>query len=151
MKIKIILNTATVILLVFAYVLFPKGNNYKSETALFTTYQQAGGTDWAAPKYVDKLKNPVASDPKSLKEGRILFNSNCATCHGDKGEGNGPAAAPLNPKPKNLTSKVVQDQTDGAIFWKITTGKAPMVSWQATLNEKQRWSLVNYIRELKKK
>jgi mono/diheme cytochrome c family protein len=108
-------------------------------------------TDWIAPKYADKLKNPLEGDAKAAKEGKSIYTVNCASCHGNKGEGNGPAAAALNPKPKNLTSEKVQSQTDGAIFWKITTGNPPMVSWQKVLTEKQRWSLVDYIRQIKTK
>ncbi len=111
---------------------------------------QGGGNDWIAPSFASKLKNPLAGNAKAAKEGKSVFTANCASCHGDKGEGNGPAAATIIPHPKNLTSKIVQEQTDGAIFWKITTGKPPMVSWKSALSEKQRWELVNYIRQLKK-
>ncbi len=150
MKPNNVLKTSFVVLLASASILATKGDIHKSETPLYTTYQ-SGGSNWVAPKYVEKLKNPLAGDAKATKDGKILFNTNCVTCHGNKGEGNGPSAASLNPKPKNLTSKLVQEQPDGAIYWKITTGKPPMLSWQQTLNEKQRWSLVNYIRELAKK
>lgn len=109
------------------------------------------GTDWVAPKYADKLKNPLEGDAKAAKEGKSVYTENCLSCHGIKGEGNGPAAAALSPKPKNLASAKVQSQTDGAIFWKITTGNPPMISWQKALSEKQRWSLVDYIRQLKTK
>jgi hypothetical protein len=36
-------------------------------------------------------------------------------------------------------------ETDGEVFWKISTGRPPMPTWQ-TLTETQRWELVNYIR-----
>ena len=39
-------------------------------------------------------------------------------------------------------------QTDGAIFWKLTEGKTPMPAWGETLSEEQRWSVVNYVRTL---
>jgi len=112
---------------------------------------QGGKTEWKAPPFADKMKNPLSTDQKVTKDAKITYTTNCASCHGDKGEGNGPAAAALNPKPKNLTSGKVQEQSDGAIFWKITTGNPPMVSWKDTFTEKQRWELVNYIRQLKKK
>ncbi len=35
----------------------------------------------------------------NLKNGHNLFQKNCATCHGEAGDGNGPAAISLNPKP----------------------------------------------------
>ena len=106
---------------------------------------------WKAPKSADTLKNPIKGKLKEAAEGKNLFQLYCITCHGDKGEGNGPSAAGLNPKPADLKSKQIQKQTDGALFWKITTGKPPMVSWKYTLSKKQRWELVNYIRQLGKK
>jgi len=106
---------------------------------------------WKAPKSADELKNPFKNQKSSLSDGKMLFDQNCVSCHGDEGLGNGPASLSLNPKPANLTSKDVQKQSDGAIFWKITNGRGMMVSWKFTLSEKQRWYLVNYIRELAKK
>jgi mono/diheme cytochrome c family protein len=55
----------------------------------------------------------------------------------------------LSPKPADWTSKKVQDEADGEIFWKITTGRGPMPSWKH-LPENDRWALVQYIRSLKK-
>jgi len=123
----------------------------KENTVINNSVNSPSGTEWVAPKYTDNLKNPIEGDTKAAKNGKSLYITNCANCHGNKGEGNGPGAAALNPKPKNLTSDKVQSQTDGAIFWKITTGNPPMVSWQKVLTEKERWSLVNYIRQLKTK
>ena len=57
-------------------------------------------------------------------------------------------AAALNPKPADHTSAKVQSQTDGAIFYKITTGRLPMAPYKDVLNDTQRWQLVNYIRTL---
>jgi mono/diheme cytochrome c family protein len=106
---------------------------------------------WKAPKSADSMKNPLAGNSKAANVGKNLFQTYCVTCHGDKGEGNGPSAAGLNPKPADLASKKVQKQTDGALFWKITTGNPPMLSWKYTLSKKQRWEVVDYIRELAKK
>jgi mono/diheme cytochrome c family protein len=43
---------------------------------------------------------------------------------------------------------MMQKATDGELFWKMTTGRAPMPSWQDKLTETQRWELVNYLRKL---
>jgi hypothetical protein len=48
----------------------------------------------------------------------------------------------------DLTSPEAQNQTDGALFWKIAQGKAPMPSFADTLTAHQGWDLVNYIRTL---
>jgi len=142
-------------IIAFVFILIPSllstGKIIKTNKAEMNISFQAGGTDWKAPSFADKLKNPFTGDEKATKDGKSLYTINCASCHGNKGAGDGPASLPLNPKPKNLTSEVVQTQSDGAIFWKMTTGKGAMVSWKNTLTEKQRWSLVNYIRQLKKK
>lgn len=109
------------------------------------------GQGWGVPDSVQNLKNPLAGDEKATKEGEKLFKTNCVTCHGVKGDGNSPLAASLNPKPKNLTAANVQGKTDGTIYWEITVGRPPMPSYKEILNENQRWSVINYIRELGKK
>jgi mono/diheme cytochrome c family protein len=43
----------------------------------------------------------------------------------------------------------VQSETDGELFWKISTGRGAMPPWKH-LPEKDRWEIVNYIRTLKK-
>ena len=117
------------------------------------SYHQPQGKKWVAPAMADKLKNPLKGKAEATKKGKSLFQINCATCHGDKGLGNGPGSMGLNPKPANLTSKEVQKQSDGALFWKITTGFPPtaMISWRSRFSNKERWELVDYIRELGKK
>ncbi len=36
--------------------------------------------------------------------GKASYDRNCSQCHGDKGDGNGPAAAHLTPRPRDFTS-----------------------------------------------
>ena len=106
----------------------------------------AGEAVWTAPAAEKTKVNPVPRDT-GVRDGRTKFNINCRLCHGPEGKGDGPAAAALNPKPRNLTSQEVQAETDGELFWKITTGRGVMPSWQQ-LPEKDRWSLVHYLRSL---
>jgi mono/diheme cytochrome c family protein len=73
----------------------------------------------------------------------------CTACHGDSGKGDGPGAAALNPKPADWTAKAVQDQTDGCVFWKMSTGRGAMPPW-AALSETERWQLVHFVKSLKK-
>lgn len=104
---------------------------------------------WEAPKGADTLKNIFCNNPAATAKGKILFDKMCAMCHGGKGKGDGVAGVCLNPRPQDLSSSLVQKQTDGAIYWKISEGKAPMASYKSTLTNEQRWHLVNYIRQLK--
>jgi hypothetical protein len=52
---------------------------------------------------VDILKVGV-TNPDIVSKGRELYKNNCATCHGESGQGNGTSASLLNPKPRNFQS-----------------------------------------------
>ena len=102
---------------------------------------------WVAPASEKAKKNPLPSDKKTVEQGEKIAKVNCVSCHGSKGKGDGVAAAALNPKPADWTSKRVQDESEGEIFWKITTGRGAMPSWRH-LPENDRWAVVRYIRTL---
>ena len=107
---------------------------------------------WVAPASASSVQNPLKPSPEGLKQAEQLYRQNCVICHGKKGASNGPAAASLPQKPADFTdTQTMKKATDGELFWKMTTGRAPMPSWQDRLSETQRWELVNYLRELAKK
>ncbi len=110
--------------------------------------------EWKAPADAKNTKNPLAdkkADKAVLAEGKKLAETNCASCHGPGGTGNGPAAVALPPpKPADWTSAKVAAEADGEIFWKISNGRGAMPPWKH-LPDAQRWQLVNYIRSLQKK
>lgn len=110
----------------------------------------AQNNTWVAPSSADQLKNPLKGDEAATKAGAVLYKQMCAICHGDKGKGDGMAGMSLNPRPSNFTKTTLQEQTDGALFWKLTTGRSPMAAYKGILEENQRWQLVNYIRTFKK-
>jgi mono/diheme cytochrome c family protein len=110
----------------------------------------SGQGAWEAPAAEKAKKNPVPGGAKAVEAGKKVAQVNCVLCHGESGKGNGPGAAALNPKPADWTSKKVQDESDGELFWKISNGRGPMPSWKH-LPEPDRWSVVYYIRSLKAK
>ncbi len=105
---------------------------------------------WVAPKSADMIKNPYRGNTTATIQGKKLFMQFCLPCHGSRGKGDGIAGVNLKPRPASFMLSAIQQQTDGAIFWKLTNGKPPMASYQHILKDEQRWQLVNYIRELGK-
>ena len=102
--------------------------------------------EWKAPADAKAMKNPV----KGIGNAKKTVETNCVTCHGASGKGDGVAAAALPPpKPADWTSAKVQSESDGELFWKISNGRGAMPPWKH-LPEKDRWEVINYIRTLKK-
>lgn len=102
---------------------------------------------WMAPEKAAHKRNPVKADEASISRGQTLFQTHCAVCHGPRGEGDGPSAAELNPKPANL-KEMSRHHSDGDLAWKIATGRGAMPKWAGILKQKQIWDLVNYLRRL---
>jgi mono/diheme cytochrome c family protein len=100
------------------------------------------------PDEAAEVPNPFAGDEESLAAGALLYASNCAICHGETGEGDGPAAAGLELAPSDLHEGHVQENTDGALFFIISHGKpdTPMPAWDNVLDEDERWHVVNFLR-----
>jgi len=109
----------------------------------------AASCDWKAPPTAVNRPNPVPSNANTIALGQKLYTANCFTCHGENGKGDGPGAAALEKKPADLGACIkANNETDGSLFWKISEGRSPMVSWKASLSETQRWELVNSIKTL---
>jgi mono/diheme cytochrome c family protein len=99
---------------------------------------------WHAPEESAARANPLAARPEAAAGGRKLFQRNCAECHQPDGSG-------MEKKHSaDFHLPVVQQQSDGTLFWKITNGNASrgMPSF-SKLPELQRWQLVLYVRTLK--
>jgi len=116
-----------------------------SLVALAVVVPAWGQGAWTAPADAKNRQNPV----KGFAGGAKAVAVNCVMCHGASGKGDGQQAVGLPVKPADWTSEAVQKQTDGELFWKISTGRGPMPPWKH-IPEKDRWEIVNYIRKLKK-
>ncbi len=106
---------------------------------------------WPVPDASAKVKNPIATDAASIAEGKSLYSTHCKSCHGSKGLGDGTKAAQLKTEPGDFTSAQFQSQSDGELFYKTTEGRDDMPNFKKKLPDAEdRWSLVNYMRTLKK-
>jgi mono/diheme cytochrome c family protein len=105
---------------------------------------------WLSPAPSAAKKNPVASTENSIAAGQKIYSKTCMMCHGKTGDADGPAVIELNIHPAKLSDPQLNTEPDGALFWKITTGKKPMPAYGKRLSETDRWNLINYIRTLPK-
>jgi mono/diheme cytochrome c family protein len=99
-------------------------------------------------------KNPVASSPSSIATGKKLYDSQCASCHGTDGKGDGKAGALLKPTPSDLTDgDWKHGQTDGDIFTVIRDGakQTGMRAYGSRIPTNDIWNLVNFVRTLSPK
>ena len=103
---------------------------------------------WKVPSRASRKPNPVPSDEASRAAGKTSYEKNCLSCHGAAGKGDGPAAKDLKKNPGDLSKPAMWDQSDGAIFWKLTEGRAPMPTFEKSTTETERWQIINYMRTL---
>lgn len=61
------------------------------------------------------------------QETKDLYAGRCVTCHGTDGKGGGPAAAALNPKPRDYTDKSWQASVTDEQLKKAIVGGGPAV------------------------
>jgi mono/diheme cytochrome c family protein len=105
---------------------------------------------WLSPAPSAAKKNPVAPSQASISSGEKIYSKTCVMCHGKTGDADGPAVIELNIHPAKLSDPQLDTESDGSLFWKITTGKKPMPGYGKRLSETDRWNLINYIRTLPK-
>jgi high-affinity iron transporter len=88
--------------------------------------------------------------PPDLATAALLYQGQCAACHGLQGEGNGLASASLDPAPSNFHNRQRMDQRSIYDFYRtLSLGieSTAMASFH-TLSEDERWALAFYISTL---
>ncbi|HET6779353.1 MAG TPA: FTR1 family protein [Gemmatimonadales bacterium] len=86
-------------------------------------------------------------DTPSLARGAEVYSTNCSSCHGALGKGDGPAAAGLDPAPTDLTATgELQDQSPLDYYRRITIGVVgtAMPSFEHRLPAQDRWAAALY-------
>jgi cytochrome c553 len=89
-------------------------------------------------------------------KGEAQFKTMCVSCHGEKGDGNGPAGAALTPKPTNFTDAANSERlTDEWVYKMVKNGGAAngrspmMIAWSAALNDQQIRDVSAYVLKFK--
>jgi mono/diheme cytochrome c family protein len=126
----------------------PNGEKHEDE--------QGGHAHVPAPlEYADAhVPLSVWTDPAMIAQGKEIYATKCAVCHGDAGDGKGPAGVVLPLKPPDLRDKAgVAEMRDNYWFWRVSEGGqaepfkakgSAMPPWKADLSVKDRWAVMAY-------
>ncbi len=75
----------------------------------------------------------AAISADARKEANALMSDRCAVCHGDNGDGNGPGASNLNPRPQNFHDRKWQRSVSDATLVKVIIYGGPAAGVSASM------------------
>ena len=103
------------------------------------------------------MAGPAVAKPGNANKGEEIYAKRCLWCHGEDGDGMGPAAERLNPPPRDFTLGQYKIKTTGFdevmpndedLFRMIKDGMpgTAMSGWSDILSDQDMWDLVAYIK-----
>ena len=99
------------------------GHHHHNEETSEHTQSMLAVKESIPDEYQIMERTPILPSEESLQQGRKLFLQNCSACHGESGDGKGPAAAALGTPPANfLDQKHSAIYGPGEKFWIIGHG-----------------------------
>jgi mono/diheme cytochrome c family protein len=125
----------------------PNGEAHKDE---------GGHAHVPAPlEYADAhMPGSAWTEPALIARGKEIYTVKCAVCHGDEGDGKGPAGAALPLKPPDLRDKATIAEMRGNYwFWRVSEGGvvdpfkskgSAMPPWKGDLSVEDRWAVIAY-------
>ncbi|MGH7310994.1 MAG: c-type cytochrome, partial [Candidatus Rokuibacteriota bacterium] len=151
-KTSLALATAAALLVFGVWVSHPppiRANGEKDE-------DKGGHAHVPAPlEYADvHVPLSVWTDSAMIARGKEIYTAKCAVCHGDTGDGKGPAGAALPLKPSDFRDKAgVAEMRDNYWFWRVSEGGqvepfkgkgSAMPPWKGELSVEERWAVMAY-------
>lgn len=101
------------------------------------------------PSEADRQTNPFAGNASVWRDVREHYMDHCAVCHGRDGKGSTEIGGNMYPRVPDLTSRAVQDRSDGALFYIIQNGIrwTGMPAWKEEHTPEETWKLVAFLRK----
>ncbi|MEK7433387.1 MAG: c-type cytochrome [Cyanobacteriota bacterium] len=124
-----------------------------SSTITYKTPREEGYVSSSKVEEKKEVKKEDDGKAKLVAEGKPVYEANCAGCHGVAGDGAGPAAAALTPKPRNFVKGDYKYGGDDAGLLKTIQIGVPgsaMPPWKDSLSNDQINSVIAYLRTFKK-
>lgn len=133
--------------------------------AVATAQSDQGMPRWAAnmvrkqqvimhgvPAPYANMRDRTPDTAAKVARGRVLFDRNCAACHGWSGEGTGPEAFAQVPAPADLEwlERTPNDRAEPYLYWTIAEGgnrfDSEMPAFKQSMSRKDIWAVVAYLR-----
>ena len=101
--------------------------------------------------------SPARAADGDAEKGEAIYGKRCLQCHGDEGDGLGPAAERLNPPPRDFTLGVYKIKSsafdddlpnDADLFRMVRDGMpgTAMPGWSDLLSDQDMWDVIAYIK-----
>ncbi|MGH7482836.1 MAG: c-type cytochrome [Longimicrobiales bacterium] len=103
----------------------------------------------AVARRADDIRTPSLDEPRLLRIGAALYETECTVCHGAPGAARHLLGIGLNPDPPRLATEV-QQWNDAELYWIIKHGlkMAGMPAFDAGHSEQDLWALTAVVRRL---
>jgi cytochrome c len=101
-----------------------------------------------------EVTNPLAMTAQNMADGKALYTTFCAPCHGANGQGDGLVTTHGYPPPPSYSTGqstrggAMKDINDGRLYHTITYGYNAMGSYASQLAPEERWKVVMYVHKL---
>ncbi len=105
---------------------------------------------------VDIPGTRLPESEENLAKGKEIYTERCSFCHGEEGDGGGPVADYLFPRPRDFQFGVFKFRTtqdgdpplDSDLYRTISRGipGTAMPEWGSLLSEDERWQVIQYVK-----
>ncbi len=150
---RIAVWSAAVLLLIVAAAAVVKVRGFRasSEPSAVETKVARSVRDFAIPGAEAHRVNPLANDSEAIAQGRDLYLTQCASCHGTDGRGMTPVGANVYPRVPDLRAAETQKLSDGEMHYIIVNGVQltgmPALGDDAD-GQRDGWKLAAFVRSL---
>lgn len=104
------------------------------------------------------LQNPLSGTGEEIARGEEVYTTFCLPCHGDEGQGRGPAVNHDGEHPGrfpfvpalDLTAGTGPERSDGYLWGMMENGRGLMPEYRR-IPDRDRWHVVEYVRELQRR
>jgi mono/diheme cytochrome c family protein len=107
------------------------------------------------PPTAEPAPEPVAQGAPDPVRGELLYQTYCASCHGPRGAGDGPAAVALDPKPARHDDGASMNARSNEYLFRMISeggaavGRSPLMApWGGSLDDEQIWHVIAFVRTL---